>query len=100
MKIGAHEYTVKFIPQSEMMKAHGDYWGIHMPGSNEISIVAELNDNRKIVTFLHEIMHAIDKMHDLEINHNTINSLSEGLGQILIDADLFNSKKLFSKKLI
>lgn len=81
VKIGPHKYTV-----SQNKEADGDnnFMGTTNNNLCKISVRLEL-DGEKVPesqiaeTFLHEIIHVIDLLYDLELKENQIGALAVGL---------------------
>ena len=86
LKIGGHDYI---ISQNPTCQIDGQVCcGIHN-GSREL---IEVNPSYPIgtqkSTLLHEIIEAIDWMHELKLEHRVICTLEEGLYQVLKDNKL------------
>jgi len=78
VKIGAHDYVLKFIPYWE--GADEELANTHYE-SQTITINSGLSETQKFCTFLHEAMHVMN--HD--IDHALLDSLAEQIGQTLLD---------------
>jgi hypothetical protein len=97
LKIGGHNYTVKYPYH---FQDRGDICGQHDGTMKEIKIDdsdpwthSGRNETGIAVTFLHEILHAVDQITGHEIfkgdeGEKRIEAISEGLFQVLRDNKL------------
>ena len=86
VKIGAIKYKV-IVTEKWEGRAKGDFDGeifYDREHGHVIYIGAELTDEAQIITFIHEIMHALNAT----LDHVALDSLAEQLGQVLIENKL------------
>lgn len=86
IKVLGHNYAVVYDPKL-LAKSNGN------PGEvnyflNEIVLSDEVPDSSRNETLIHEILEVLNNRLQLEIPHNTITVLSEGLYQTLRDNGL------------
>jgi len=84
VKIGAHTYTVEYIESNDSLESensgHCDFT------KGKITIQLSEVDTINFATFLHECLHAMNN----EIEHETIESLSQQLTQFLLENKIVN----------
>lgn len=96
--LGAHKVKVSPTTKEKFMELWpGDQDGENTIGEyrhieNRIRLLSTLIGTRKAVTFMHEIVEAINWQNDLEINHTQISTLAEALVAVLTINDLNFSK--------
>jgi hypothetical protein len=93
LKIGGHVYSIE-CPHE--FKERTDCWGHHSPGQKVIQITdIDIGGGKRpesgiMVTFLHELLHAIDSVYGDNIflgekGEDNAHRLSEGIFQVLVD---------------
>ena len=97
IKVGAHTYDVVF-PHN--FREVDGYMGLHDPLARRILIAdcdfggSKRKDADVLKTFIHEIIHAVDnvylkdRLNDEDDYERIVDSLAEGLTQVLLDAKL------------
>lgn len=78
IQYGCHAYDV-FFKDETLDDYDGD--AIHL--AQEIRIRKALPPSRRITTFIHENLHPINKIYNCDLREEQIESLCEGLGQLL-----------------
>lgn len=91
LKIGGHDYTVTKNPACQID-------GLVCCGAHNGSLeTIQVNLNHPLgtqqATLVHEIIEAINWMHELKLEHTAICTLSEVLYQVLKDNDLYFGTK-------
>jgi hypothetical protein len=71
---------VKVRPGAQM-EDHGEY----DPKTFTISVRLEDPETLRISSFVHELMHAIEHVYTLEMDHTQLNLFSESITQVLVD---------------
>ena len=81
IKIGGHWLDVEEKSEKEGYDKQGTvyrWW-------NKIHIQADLAQSKKESNLFHEIIHEIDHQAGAELTENQVNTLSQGLYQVLVD---------------
>lgn len=76
LKIGAHIYNVKLVDEL-------DKCGMLNRDKNILSISADMPQDQKEATLIHEILHGLNN----ELDHTLVDGLAEGLYQVFKDND-------------
>jgi len=91
-KIGLYQIPYETKPQNEIQERYQETYegddivlGAYFFMPEEIWISEELSKERKFVSTLHEILECIKRNHELDMPHSVLSSLSELLGQVIID---------------
>ena len=82
IKVGLHTIDIKFVDHTPV----GNGLGLFSRNVNTIYILKELSDTQQLVTFFHEVVHAING----ELAEVIVEDLGEALGQVLVDNKLLN----------
>ena len=91
IKVGLHTIDIKVVDQHR-----GNGIGLFSRSENTIYILKELSDTQQLVTFFHEVVHAING----ELAEVIVEDLGEALGQVLVDNKLLNEGLLEDLSLI
>ena len=82
IKLGIHEYQIRYnsvLWHEEALKGSANHL------KEVIDIDPHLAPNQKIVTLLHEINHIINDQYSCKLDEAEINSMAEGMAELLID---------------
>ena len=90
MKIMGHDYALVMNPDLQREMATP---GACCAGTLKIQIDPGAPESRKEEALLHEIIEALKYHLDLELKHDKLSALSEGLYQVLRDNQLMSSWK-------
>lgn len=82
VKIGAHWFKVEYKSDNDDGYEHS---GTRFAWQGKIRIQKDLIPSKQKSVFLHEIIHEIDWQHGLKLQENQVESLAEGLYQVLTD---------------
>jgi len=82
IKIGGITYTIRFIPDEEL--SENNNCGKLDRDKDEILIGESLSLGNKLLSFLHEMVHAING----ELEEEEVESIAVGLHQVLVDNEL------------
>ena len=86
MNIGAHTWQVRFVSKmpSECEHEHEHVYGLCDPGSQTIYVDETSAYSMRLSTFLHELMHAIESIYDVDIDHRDLNLVSDVMTQVFM----------------
>ena len=87
IKVGLHTIDIKFV---DRLPEGMNGIGLFRRSENSIYILKELSDTQQLVTFFHEIVHAING----ELAEVVVENLGEALGQVLVENKLLNEELL------
>lgn len=82
IKIGCYSYKVLF--RCNMRNDEG-FEGACQHRLDEIAIEPTISPVRKVVVLLHEIIHLIDRNHEINLDDATTSRLANGLTELLLD---------------
>lgn len=82
IKIGGQEYSV------ELVDSLADS-GSTTFATQRILINSNQNNDRQKTALLHEVIETLNELYDLNLNHQTIQTLEAGLYQVIKDNKLF-----------
>lgn len=90
VKIGPHKYSVSLNKEAD---GDNTYMGTTNNNLCKISVRLELDgekvpESQVTETFLHEILHVIDLLYDLDLKENQIGALAVGILTIIRDNKL------------
>ena len=78
LNIGGHNYKIIELPLEHEDEGK-ELYGRHMVKDNIILINKDIEQSRKLETFIHEILHAIHYNTGLEHDERAIEAISNGL---------------------
>ena len=81
LNIGGHNYKIIELPLEHEDEGK-ELYGRHMVKDNIILINKDIEQSRKLETFIHEILHAIHYNTGLEHDERAIEAISNGLFQL------------------
>lgn len=89
IKLGAHNITIQKVPMSEIENG-----GLFDSLNYNIRLRNDINEpeSKRSECFLHEIIESIRYIHNMEINHKEVTTLSECLFQVIRDNNLIFSE--------
>jgi hypothetical protein len=94
--IAGHEITVRYA--RGLVDGENDCWGLYKDSNHTIYIKSGMDSSRKQEIFLHEIIHAIDHIHVLNLSEKAVKILGiEILGLFKNNRFSIRSKKITSK---
>lgn len=89
VKIGWKEYAVKYLePQETLIIDAGECYGSILFNKKEIHINKEYDDEQKEATLIHEVLHGIEDMYNLELGEETVTRLAQAIYTVLKDNHL------------
>lgn len=86
-KINICGQIISVVIDDKLLSHHSDIGQYHKI-RNEITIDSNINQDTKESVFIHEIVEAICFMNDIELEHQTISTISNQLYQVLSDNNL------------
>ena len=89
VKILGQTYTVHYKKEMEDDMGECDYV------NNKITLLRGMTDEKTMQTFLHELIHAVEKSMNINLKEDQVDNLSLGLYQILKENNIsfkYNSK--------
>jgi hypothetical protein len=89
--VAGHSITVRFV--KNLTDGDGEYWGCYDDEKGEIVLKSGMEESRLAEIFLHECIHAIECIHNLNLNEKAVKILG-----IEILALLKNNKVNLIKK--
>lgn len=83
LKIGAHWFEVRFVEDV----LGSDRFGLMHMGEDRhrIYILRAAPYGMRLSTFLHEVMHAFEALHDFEIDHKDLNRTADLMAAVFVD---------------
>lgn len=76
LKILSNEYTIDY--NEDVYSVHNAY-GLHFGGEQKIYVYSKMPEHKRKVILLHEVIHAIEEMLNLELSEQQVHALSEGI---------------------
>ena len=73
------------VRYAEVIKKQPMCQGLCIPHRREILIKLSLSPRERVITFMHELLHAIDYEYDLKIPHALVYGLEEPLANFFIE---------------
>ena len=92
LKIGAHEWHVRFV-DVEDFSTDSAPWGLCESHKQRITINRSATPSMRLSTLLHEMLHALEAVYEIDISHKDLNLTADALAQILIDSFAAPAKK-------
>jgi len=90
-KITISGFEVKIVYKKKVVADNDECFGYYDPPIKTIFLQKRMYKTRKMETFIHELIHAIDDVYRLHIPETKTNTLALALVHVLID----NKIKLF-----
>lgn len=81
--IGIAAYRIPVVRPKEIHE--GRAIGLWEPAPGRISVQKDLKGAAELATFLHEVVHAISDIYNLNLKHYAVHTLGEALAQALTD---------------
>ena len=81
--IGIAAYRIPIVRAKELCE--GRAIGLWEPNPGRISVQRDLKGAAELATFLHEVVHAVSDIYNLNLKHHAVHVLGEALCQVLTD---------------
>ena len=91
-------HTIKIVYRREMKLDSAPIWGLYDDNKHVISLATGMDESRKIETFLHECIHAIDHIHSLNLTEKAVNLLGIELLALIKNNNIEITAKKKEKK--
>lgn len=83
--IGDSIWTVKSVRKIQFNERKRETIGLNDPSTQEILIKTGMSPKERLTTLIHEIIHAFEDEYDVEIGHEIIEKIEDGVAQFFID---------------
>ena len=83
VKVGPFEYTVKHLPFYQVDGMLGHSVRHHL----ELAIANDAPEQHQVVTFIHEVLHAVSDVYQVELDENEVERMANGLVDALQSID-------------
>lgn len=84
VKVGYRTYTVRVV--DEIVGIGGDVcYGVCNQDTETITVSSKYPVNQQECSFLHELLHGIDAIYNLDLSENQVNQLAVGLYTTFLD---------------
>lgn len=93
LKLGGHTWTVEYVDVTPDMVNDHTTWGICVPEKQAIRINRIASPSMRLSTLLHELMHALEAVYEITIDHRDLNLVGDALAQVMLDSFCIEPKK-------
>jgi len=86
VKIGWQTYKIIEIePKEDLITASERFYGQILYDKSKILLKADVSEEQKRNTLLHEIIHAVDEAYNIELSEKQVDTLGNALMAVFID---------------
>lgn len=85
IRIGPYDYAIKEVSGFITNAVYGEHNGF----DHEILLSVDLSKQMYFSTLIHEILEAINEIHELNLKHSAIRSIETCLAQVLQDNNIY-----------
>lgn len=97
LKLGAHTWKIMFVDlKNELSEEHA--WGVCCSSKQMIHIDKNAPYSMKLSTIFHELIHAMEDIYEVKLDHRDLNLIGDVLAQIMLDNFVIKEKPAKKKK--